>query len=426
MCKVRTIEKMASCLGIALVLIVVQGSPCFAHMQAGSNGGGTPPGDSIESSLVPRQNMAAVALQPFVDKNILAGAVTLVATRNKILDVEAVGFANLRPKTPMRTDAMFWIASMTKPMTVAAVMMLVDEGKIALCDPLEKYLPEFKGQRVLLRRPSAGDDQKVNTEAIRHPITIRELLSHTSGLRFSSKMESGALDVLPLDQAVRSYAREPLLFQPGTEFEYTNEGINTAARIVEVVSGVPYAEFMQRRLFDPLGMKNTTFWPNREQLSHLAKAYKASADKAGLEETVIDQLSYPLDDRKRYAIPAGGLFSTATDVVKFCQMILNGGVYQGKRILSEPSVVKMTSRQTESEISESYGLGWYVDKETFGHPGVYKTNMTIDRQHGVITIFLVQQAGPWRTDEGKTILRRLTDSAQKLAAVYSTNRSGGK
>jgi CubicO group peptidase (beta-lactamase class C family) len=361
-----------------------------------------------------------VVLQPFVDAHILAGAVTLAATRNKVIDLEAVGFVDLKPKTPMQTNNMFWIASMTKPMTATAVMMLVDEGKISLNDPVEKYLPEFKGQKVLVQRRAAVNEQEGSARAIvsepaRHPILIREVLSHTSGLRFSSEKEPGALDLLPLKQAVRSYAAEPLLFQPGARFEYSNEGINTAARIVEVVSGMPYPEFMQRRLFDPLAMKNTTFWPDHEQISRLAKAYKVSADKTELEEVQIDQLTYPLDDTKhRYAVPAGGLFSTASDVVKFCQMVLNDGVYQGKRFLSKSAVMEMTSRQTGTGISDSYGFGWYAGKGTFGHPGVYKTNMTIDRQHGIITIFLVQQAGPWPTEEGKKMLRMFTDAAENV------------
>jgi len=218
-----------------------------------------------------------------------------------------------------------------------------------------------------------------------------------------------------------------LLFQPGTSFEYSNEGINTAARIVEVISGMPYVEFMQRRIFDPLDMKNTTFWPNQEQISRLVKTYKANVDGTELEETPIDQLTHPLYDLKhRYAVPAGGLFSTASDVVKFCQMMLNGGVYNGKRLVSKSAVTEMTSRQTAGTISDSYGLGWYVGKGTFEHPGVYKTNMTIDRQHGIIAIFLVQQAGPWRTEEGKRMLRMFTDAAENMASVCSANRSRKK
>src|ERR1700730_12075761 len=121
----------------------------------------------------------------------------------------------------------------------------------------------------------------------------------------------------------------PLLFEPDTKYQYSNAGINTAGRIIEIVSGMPYEEFLDKRLFEPLGMKDTTFWPDEEQLTRLAKSYKPNSDKSGLEETTVAQLKYPLNDRKRQPMPAGGLFSTAADVGRFCQMILNGGTYKG-------------------------------------------------------------------------------------------------
>ena len=150
---------------------------------------------------------------------------------------------------------------------------------------------------------------------------------------------------------------------------------------------------MQKRLFDPLGMKDTTFWPNDEQVSRLAKPYKPNADKNGLEETTIGQLTYPLTDRKRQPMPAGGLFSTGVDVARFCQMVLNGGQLDGKRYISEESVKVMTSKLTGDMIKEGYGLGWSTGGGTFGHGGALATNMTIDPQRGLITVFLVQHAG---------------------------------
>src|SRR5262249_1112701 len=157
----------------------------------------------------------------------------------------------------------------------------------------------------------------------KHPPTVRHLLSHTSGMPFRSAMEQPTLDRLTLRDCVLSYAMTPLGSEPGTEYQYSNAGINTAGRIIEVVSGMPYETFLQKRLFDPLGMKDTTFWPTEEQLKRLAKAYRPK-DKSGLEETTITQLQYPLADRNRKPMPAGGLFSTASDVGRFCQMILNG------------------------------------------------------------------------------------------------------
>lgn len=243
----------------------------------------------------------ATALQPFVANHTLAGAVTLVATRDRVLNLEAVGYADVAAHKPMKTDALFWIASMSKPMTATALMMLVDAGKVRLEDPVEKYLPEFKGQMLAVEQ----DQTHALLKAPTRPITVRDVLSHTSGLPFMSRVER-KIDTLPLRAAVLSYALTALKFEPGTKYDYSNAGINTVGRIIEVVSGMPYEEFMSRRLFKPLGMKDTTFWPTPKQLQRLAKSYKPNAEKTGLEEITVDQLTYPLNDANRGPSPAGG------------------------------------------------------------------------------------------------------------------------
>jgi len=225
-----------------------------------------------------------------------------------------------------------------------------------------------------------------------HPNTVRNVLSHTSGLPFSSPLEQPTLDLLPLAARVRSYAMLPLEFEPDSKYSYSNAGINTAGRIIEVVSGMPYEQFMDQRLFKPLKMKDTTFWPNSKQVRRLAKSYKANAAKTGLEETTITQLRYPLTDRTREPMPAGGLFSTASDVARFCQMILNGGTLDGKRYLSEAAVKQMTSKQTPDGVTEKYGFGWSAGEGEVGHGGAYATNMTIDTRHGLVFIWMVQHA----------------------------------
>jgi CubicO group peptidase (beta-lactamase class C family) len=339
----------------------------------------------------------AAVLQPFVERHVLAGAVTLVASKDKVLSHEAVGYLDVAANTPMRPDAVFWIASQSKSMTAAAFMMLVDQGKVGLDDPVEKYLPEFKGLLVTVEQ----DDSHALLRKPVHPITVRNVLSHTSGLRFSSPVEKPTLDGLSLQAAVRSYAMMPLQFEPDSKYQYSNAGINTAARILEVVSGTAYEDFMQKNLFDPLGMKDTTFWPNAEQLTRLAKSYKPNAAKDGLEETTISQLTYPLSDRRRQPMPAGGLFSTAADVATFCQMVLNGGEWRGKRYLSESAIKQMTTRQTGETLKESYGLGWSTGGGTFGHGGAFATNMSVDPKRGLITVFLVQHNG-FPGDGGKS------------------------
>jgi CubicO group peptidase (beta-lactamase class C family) len=295
---------------------------------------------------------------------------------------------------------------MSKPMTAAAFMMLVDEGKIGLDDSVEKYLPEFRGQ--MLGAQKSRD--KANLKKPAHPIKVREILSHTSGLPFSTALEQPTLDRLSLRDAVRSYATTPLQYEPGTKYEYSNAGINTAGRIIEVLSGMPYEEFMDKRLFQPLGMIDTTFWPSPEQLSRLAKSYKPGKNKRSLEETTVTQLRYPLDDKTRKPMPAGGLFSTAHNVMRFCQMILSRGVLDGKRYLSEDAVTQLTRKQTGDAVKEGYGLGWSTDGTSFGHGGAYSTSMTIDSRKGLIFVFLVQHAG-FPGSEGDKIHAQFVKSA---------------
>jgi len=332
-------------------------------------------------------NSPAALLQPYVDQGLLAGAVTLVASKEGVLSLDAVGFADIAARKPMTPDAMFWIASQTKPMTATALMMLADEGKVNVDDPVEKYLPEFKGQMVAVER----ETEHVLLRKPAHPITVGEILSHTSGLPFKSAMEEPTLDLWPLRVAAHSYAMTPLDFEPGAKYQYSNAGTNTAGRIIEVLSGMPYDEFLRERLLDPLGMKDTTFVPTEEQVRRLAKSYRAGG--SGLEEMAITQFRYPLTDPTRQPFPAGGLFSTAQDVARFCRMIANGGELDGKRYVSQAAVTQMTSKQTGDAPEADYGFGWAVDGTHFGHGGAYSTFMRIERKRGLITVFLVQHAG---------------------------------
>jgi CubicO group peptidase (beta-lactamase class C family) len=263
---------------------------------------------------------------------------------------------------------------------------------VKLDDPVDKYIPEFKNVQVSgekLRKPS-------------HPITVREVLSHTSGLPFVSPQETPTIDVLPLKEAVLSYTKTHLLFDPGTKYAYSNAGINTAGRIIEIASGMPYEEFLDKRLFVPLGMKDTTFWPSEQQMKRMAKSYKPGTEKKVvdnfiwrkmLDETKVYALKYPLTDKtNRHPCPGGGLFSTADDCGIFCQMLLGGGEYKGKTYLSQAALKELSSRQTGKDM-QSYGLGFAVDANGFDHGGAYATHMRIDRNHGLVTVWMVQHAG---------------------------------
>lgn len=352
----------------------------------------------------------AATLQPFVDAETLAGAVVLVADKDKVLAVETVGSADRAAKKPMPADALFWIASQSKPITATALMMLVDEGKVKLDDPIAKFLPEFNEQWVIAEQ----DKEHQVLKKPKTPITVRHILSHTSGMPFASAMERPTLDQWSLKAGVKGYAMTPLQTEPGAKYQYSNAGINTAGRIIEVVSGMSYEDFLDKRLFGPLGMKDTTFWPNEAQVARLAKAYKPKTKEGGLEETTVGQLQYPLSDRKRQPMPAGGLFSTAADVAVFCQMVLNGGEWQGKRYVSEESVKQMSMKQTGDHLKDGYGLGWSVGGDTFGHGGAYSTNMTIDRKKGLVTVYMVQHAGyPGNGGQSQGAFRK---AAEALAA----------
>ena len=369
------------------------------------------------------------ALRPFVDDHKLAGpaAAVLVASPERTLALEAVGYADVAAKAPMKADDLFWIASMSKPMTASALMMLVDEGKVRLDDPVEKYLPEFRGQMVVAEK---GNDRLVLKKP-GHPITVRDILSHTSGLVGRSPLED-KLDVLPLRIGAITYGLSPLQFEPGSKYEYCNPGINTAGRIIEVASGTPYEDFMQNRLFDPLGMKDTTFWPTDSQEKRVAKSYKPNASHDGFEEIPVTQLTYPLTDHtRRHPYPAGGLFSTAADVAAFGRMVLNGGVHDGKRLLSEAAVRQMTSTQTGDLINKGkgehgYGLGFSTSRKSqgdsgpvipgpCGHGGAYDTHLDIDPGRKLVLVYMVHRAG-YQGEENGAIYSAFKKAAESAFA----------
>ena len=247
---------------------------------------------------------------------------------------------------------------------------------------------EQEKDRLVLRRPQ-------------RPITVRDLLSHGSGLPFKSPVETPALDLLPLAVVTRCYAQLPLVFEPGTGYQYANAGINTAGRIIEVVSGMPYEAFLERRLFGPLGMRDTTFRPSAEQVARLATSYRRADVPGGLTPVRIEQLTYPLDGPGRYPMPGGGLFSTAADCGRFCRMLLAGGVAGDARILSTDAVRAMRARQSPATVKESYGLGMQVHGDgLYGHGGAFATDLSVDEGRGLATVWLVQDADPKKPSAG--------------------------
>jgi CubicO group peptidase (beta-lactamase class C family) len=346
----------------------------------------------------------APRMQQFVDEGVIAGAVTVVGNAAGVQHHEAVGSLTLENGQAMPKDGLFRIASMTKPITALGIMILQDEGKLSVDDPVEKHLPEFKGQllidsregdRVVLRKPP-------------RPITIRDLMTHTSGL--PGGFPAGYSDLyfkrtLNLAEATLMQSQRPLDFEPGGKWSYCNAGIDTLGRIIEVKSGRTYEDFLPERIFRPLGMNDTAFYPDEKQLARLAGLY---GEKDGKLVFADYALIGPTKDA-RHPIPAGGLFSTGADLAKLYQAMLGQGQLAGAKIVSPAAVKQMTQLQTGDLAcgftpGMGFGFGWAVVREpqgvhamlspgTFGHGGAFGTQAWIDPEQDLFVILLIQRTG---------------------------------
>jgi len=349
-------------------------------------------------------------MQKCTDDREVAGSVTLVGSDNGVVHLDAVGKADLAANRQMSSDDLFWIASMTKPVTGAAVMMMQDEGKLQVDDLVEKYIPEFADLKT-----ADGEPAK---------LTIRHLLTHTSGLAEMSGQGSRAVKTLA--EAIPFYVNRPVAFKPGSKWVYCQSGINSAARVVEVVSGKTFDKFCDERIFGPLGMKDTTFYPTKEQLARLAQPYARNKDGA-LEAAPLRMLGGPVSSRERMPMANGGLFSTAADYYRFCKLLLDGGQFGGKTVLKPESVRQMTIVQsgdvkTGFTPGNGWGLGVCVVREpqgvsamlspgTFGHGGAFGTQAWVDPKLRRIYILMVQRANFPNSDDSPVRL-----AFQKAAA----------
>jgi CubicO group peptidase (beta-lactamase class C family) len=348
-------------------------------------------------------------MQSYVDRKIMSGAVTAVGSKAGIAHLEAIGLLKIETKQPMPVDALFRIASMTKPITAIGIMILQEEGKLSVDDPVEKHLPEFRGQRIVASR----DGDSVTLKKPSRPITIRDLLTHTSGL--PGGFPPGLSDLYQtrnrtLAEAVLVSSQQPLDFEPGSQWSYCNAGIDTLGRIIEVASGQSFEEFLTARVFRPLGMKDTTSFPTELQTPRIAGLYEL---KNGELIAANRPIVGPAQGAK-HPIPAGGLYSTAADLAKLYQVMLNAGQVGSTRILSPESVRTMTRTQTGDlpcgfVPGMSFGFGWAVVKEpqgvtamlspgTFGHGGAFGTQAWIDPQQDVFVILMIQRVGLQNAD----------------------------
>lgn len=356
------------------------------------------------------------AMNRFIESKEVAGSVVLVADKQGILATRAYGMSDIAQTKAMQEDSIFWIASMTKPITGACVMMLQEEGKLSLDDPIAKHLPEMQNLKLDDGKPAA--------------ITIRQLLSHTSGMAELSADE--AYTSLNLAEAAQRYAKVKILFEPGSQWKYSQTSINTAARIVEVVSGQSFDNFVHRRICVPLGMVDTAFYLSQEQLPRLAKSY-ARTEAGELEETTIKLLAGRSPaDTKRMPAANGGLFSTAGDYAKFCRMLLNEGELEGKRVLSATSVKTMRTIVTGDlttgftpgngwgiaccVVREPQGVSEALSPGSFGHGGAYGTQAWIDPTKGLVYILMTQ-----RSNFGNSDASSMRQEFQRAASAMASS-----
>jgi len=364
-----------------------------------------------------RLDRISSVVQHDIDDKRIAGAVTLVVRHGKVAWFKSQGMMDREAGKAMPTDAMFRICSMTKPITSVAVMVLYEEGKFLLDDPVSKYLPEFKDPKVLVK-PAKGEPYTIPATK---EITIRDLLRHTSGITYQWNDDLGAMyekakvasGLLAYDgtigDSVKQLAGLPLLFNPGDRFEYSL-GVDVLARLVEVVSGKPLDEFFRARIFEPLGMKDTYFFPPESKVGRLATAYTYYPDK-GLnrfpdtpirEGSFVYSADYPTRGPKKLFSGGAGLVSTAMDYARFCQMMLDDGKIGNTRLLSRKTVELMTHDQLGKIGPDiGFGLGFGIDGvksplSELGTAGAYDwggffyTTFSIDPKEQMIVVFMAQ------------------------------------
>ena len=360
-------------------------------------------------------------MQGFVDRKEAAGIVTLIAREGKTVDLHAVGFADVEKNVPMKTDAIFRIASMTKPITSVAIMMLFEEGKLFLTDPVSKFIPAFKGSTVI------EDGKPVPA---RRAITIRDLLAHKSGITYGflnggavggGYRKNGVTDgltstTLTLEENVNKLAAEPLVSQPGDRFNYSLS-TDVIARVVEVVSGQAFDVFLRERIFRPLKMADTDFVVPEAKWSRFVTVY--SPDGKGGIRPMIDPETFGNTNMSPWALyktgrtyfsGGAGLASTASDYARFANMLLNGGIYDGARLLGPKTVELMTMSHT-SELTpplpllgpgNNFGLGFRVVTDIaatqslgsnglYGWIGIYGTAFWVDPKEKLVAVMLVQK-----------------------------------
>ena len=365
------------------------------------------------------------ALQPYVDSGELPGAIN-VFYKDGVQETACVGYADVAAKRKITMDDVYMQCSQTKGFCGVTIAKLVEEGKISLDDPVSKYLPEFQTLWV-----NAGETNGVRTlKKAKNVLTVRMVLNHTGGFPFeicakqANLRHGGWSGGAPLRQTAAIAAACPILFEPGTKVQYSNTGIDIGAAVVEVVTGMRWEDYLQKEFFDPLGMKDSTFWPTDEQLSHLVESYTCVSNAPAKYLYEHGWQQRPYNDRSRVFASAGaGLWTTANDQLKFYKMLMNLGVGEnGVRVLKEETVKSILAVSTRPEGLGGYSLGLSAPvKDTedawFGHGGAWGTNCSVNWHRKELKLWAVQLEGgprPWdkaRGEAEKKFFRYVIDNS---------------
>jgi CubicO group peptidase (beta-lactamase class C family) len=412
--------KSALRLGHFLLLVLLTGAAVAAEL----------PSARPESVGMSTQRLGRLKseMQALVDRNQLAGVVTMVAKDGKVVEFEAAGKRDLASNAPMQKDSIFRIYSMTKPITGVAMMILLEEGKWQLNDPVSKHIPEFANLKVAKVNPQSGAVTQVAPD---HAMTMRELMSHSGGLTYgvfgTTAVDKMYTDVNVLDRdatlqaMIDKLGKIPLLHQPGERWHYS-VSVDVQGYLVEKLSGQPFPEFLKQRIFDPLGMKDTAFYVPPEKMNRFVSFYTYDKDRKFVAHPGVPDFS------KAPGAPSGGggLVSTATDYMRFCQMLLNGGELDGKRLLSPLTVQLMRSNMLPASArtlspGTGFGLdfavvedpvlaGGYGGEGTYYWGGYAGTWFWIDPVYKLIVVGMIQHRGDGLPDV-RALSRSLTYQA---------------
>jgi CubicO group peptidase (beta-lactamase class C family) len=419
-------------------LVFVLSVPIFAVALAAASSG-VPMASKAEEVGFSTERLQRIheTVARHIEAKDVSGAVTLVARRGRIAHFEAQGLADIESKKPMLKDTVFRLASMSKPITAVAVMMMVEEGRVRLSDRVSAFIPEFKNLKVAVAKGTntpvqtpagrgggpggpAGPPPEFDLVPAAREITVKDLLTHTSGLMSGgvSGPEQARLAPRKPDDTLASFipklASIPLDFQPGTLWRYSGlYGFDVLARIVEIASGQPYDQFLKQRIFDPLGMKDTGFAPAPDRLARVATLYQRTPGGLVPAPNANQLIS------GTYFSASGGLMSTAEDYLQLAQMLVNGGQMNGRRYLGPKTVELMTTNQTGDMVNgqfgrPAHGMGFAlgvqvvldpvaadlrVSPGTYGWAGAYGTNQNMDPKEKMVSIIMMQGAsGPLQRD----------------------------